>query len=135
MSAKGKLVNPNLIAHDFMALFDRTQTPECTEEREGYMWIQQIRGDQARCELVLNIRDHDLAGYKAKKEQIANAVEQIRESNPRARIDVEFADVYGNIADAITEDNRWAIDNLKEAVRGVGLEPRPAFDYEKESDQ
>lgn len=125
MSAKGRLVNPNLVAHDLIALFDRTQTPECTEEREGYIWIQQIRGDQARCELVLNIRDHDQTKYAAKKSQIEEAVKQIRIANPRARIEVEFSDVYGNIADAITSENRWVITDLEKAVRSVGLEPQP----------
>ena len=38
MNAKGRLVNPTLLAVDFVNLFDRKETPECTEGREGYIW-------------------------------------------------------------------------------------------------
>jgi hypothetical protein len=46
MSAKGVLVNPLLMATDFISHFDRQQTPECTEGREGYIWFNGIQAGQ-----------------------------------------------------------------------------------------
>ena len=42
MSAKGVLINPTLLAVDLVNMFDRTQTPECTEGTEGYIWVKSI---------------------------------------------------------------------------------------------
>jgi tripeptide aminopeptidase len=46
MSAKGVLVNPLLMAMDYINHFDRQQTPECTEGREGYIWFQGMQAGQ-----------------------------------------------------------------------------------------
>ena len=45
MSAKGVLINPTLLAVDLVNMFDRTQTPECTEGTEGYIWVKSILGN------------------------------------------------------------------------------------------
>ncbi len=42
MSSKGVLVNPLLVAHDFIGMFDRHQTPEWTADKEGYWWFTGI---------------------------------------------------------------------------------------------
>ena len=45
------------------------------------------------------------------------------ESNPRAKVTVEIADVYGNIEDAKTEENAVATDNIVKAMAELGIEP------------
>lgn len=44
MSSKGVLVNPLLMAMDYISHFDRQQTPEHTEGREGYVWFNGMPG-------------------------------------------------------------------------------------------
>ncbi|MBQ5521797.1 MAG: peptidase T, partial [Oscillospiraceae bacterium] len=70
MSSKNNTVNPILIAHDFMNLLDRGETPEHTEKTEGYIWVTGIEGNQLNAVLQLNIRDHDREKYLAKKEYL-----------------------------------------------------------------
>ncbi len=48
MSAKGVLVNPLLMATDYISHFDRKQTPECTEGREGTSGLTAFRPDKTR---------------------------------------------------------------------------------------
>ena len=40
MSSKGVLVNPILVVHDFINMLDRAETPECTENREGFVVLK-----------------------------------------------------------------------------------------------
>ena len=123
MSAKGVLVNPTLLAVDFVNLFDRRETPECTEGTEGYIWCQSIRSNPTTATVDLNIRDHDKARYEERKRLIAANIEKLRALEPRCRVTYTIEDTYGNIADAVTDENRQAIDNIYEAMRRLGIEP------------
>ncbi|QJC22726.1 peptidase T [Arcanobacterium buesumense] len=123
MSAKGVLVNPNLVAYDLISFFDRSQTPEHTEGREGYIWVQGIDGNQARTVVTLNIRDHDKAIYQARKDEITTAVRRLQDLHPRAKINCEITDVYGNIADSLSPDTQWVVDDMRAAIRATGCEP------------
>ena len=123
MSAKGVLVNPILIAIDMANEFDRKETPENTEKKEGYIWGQGIGGNQRNAYLKLNIRDHNKKLYEEKKHKIIEVVEKYKRLEPRAKIELTIEDVYGNIADSI-KDDRFAIDVIYEAMRNLNIEPK-----------
>ncbi len=89
MSAKGVLVNPILVALDLVACLDREQTPECTEGREGFVWVNHLTGTQAGAEIGIAIRDHDRAGYEARSRPSSTP------PRPRARCVRENAPVRG----------------------------------------
>lgn len=125
MSAKGVLVNPILVAHDLIAQFDRMQTPEHTEGREGFIWVSGIEGNQSSATVELTIRDHDLARFEGRKRTIEAAVDHVRRLHPRASIDCQVTDVYGNIADALTPETMFAVDCLMAALDELGIEARP----------
>lgn len=124
MSAKGVLVNPTLVAVDFINLFDRLQTPENTDGTDGYIWVQGMTSNQSAAEVRLNIRDHNKQRYEQRKQYIKDAVEFIRRRYPRAEIDYTLTDVYGNINDAITPENRQCIDLIYEAMKNLAIEPK-----------
>lgn len=123
MSAKGVLVNPILIAIDIANEFDRKQTPECTEKKEGYIWVQGISGNQRNASLKLNIRDHNKKLYEEKKAKIREAVEKYQKLEPRAKIELNIEDVYGNIADSVKED-KFPIDVIYEAMKNLNIEAK-----------
>ena len=123
MSAKGVLVNPTLLAVDFVNLFDRRETPECTEGTEGYIWCQTIHSNPTTATVELNIRDHDKTRYEERKRLITANVEKLRQMEPRCRVDCTMEDTYGNIADAVTDENRQAIDNIYEAMKRLNITP------------
>ena len=124
MSAKGVLVNPVLVATDLVSMFNRLETPENTEGTEGYIWIHGIEGNQSTASVTLNIRDHNLAGYRARKAYIEQAVELLKVRHPRATITLSMEDTYANIHDAVTSENRAAIDNLYAAFEELGITPK-----------
>lgn len=124
MSAKGVLVNPLLMATDFMSHFDRQQTPEHTAGREGYVWFNGIHGDQNSTRLQANIRDFDLQGFTRRKQQIGEVAEKIAAQYPTAKVEFTISDTYSNISNAIGEDRR-AIDLLFTAMESLGITPKP----------
>ena len=124
MSSKGVLVNPTLIATDFVQMMDRTATPECTEGTEGFIWVNSIVSSPARATVSIKIRDHNRAKYEEKKATIARAVEYLKTRYPRAVIELTMSDVNGNIEDALTDENRATIDMLYRALEIEGVEPK-----------
>ena len=124
MSSKGVLVNPTLIATDFVQMMDRGSTPECTEGTEGFIWVQAIKSNAAEATLDIKIRDHNKKMYEARKEFIRHAVEYVQAKNPKAGIELNITDVYGNIADALNDDNRKCVEYIFEAMKELDIEPK-----------
>ena len=124
MSAKGVLVNPTLVATDLVNSFDRMQTPEHTEGTEGYIWVTAINSNVSEARVNMAIRDHSKVLYEARKEQIKNAVEFLKLRHPKAVIELTMSDTYGNIADAIREDNKKCIDFIYQAMEELEITPK-----------
>ncbi|MBO9665797.1 MAG: peptidase T [Bdellovibrio sp.] len=123
MSAKGVLVNPILMAQDFMSHFDRTETPENTAGREGYIWFNGINATQQEAKLTASIRDFDLQSFGARKKKIESAAKAVAANYPTAQVSVKITDTYSNISSAIGEDRR-AIDLIFAGLKEIGVEPK-----------
>ncbi len=57
MSAKGTLVNPLLMAMDFISHFDARTRLECTEGRDGFLWFKDLIANDSEAILTALIRD------------------------------------------------------------------------------
>jgi len=123
MSAKDVLVNPIRVATDFMARFDRHDTPEHTDGLEGYFWFQDMRADQNTATLDMVIRDFDLENFLRRKQRIEQEIETLRVQYPRAQINLTLTDTYANIANAIGND-RLPIDLVFQAMEMAGVTPK-----------
>lgn len=124
MSAKGVLVNPLLMAADFISHFDRKETPEHTAGREGYVWFNGIEAGQSQALLQASIRDFDSARFAQRKQLIGEVAEKIAAQYPTASVTWHIEDIYSNISNAIGEDRR-AIDLLFTAMEALGITPKP----------
>ncbi|WP_413295368.1 peptidase T [Bdellovibrio sp. HCB185ZH] len=123
MSAKGVLVNPILMAQDFISLFDRTETPENTAGREGYIWFNGMSATQQEAKLTASIRDFDLKSFAERKKKIEVAAQTISAKYPTAKLSAKITDTYSNISSAIREDRR-AIDLIFAGLEKIGVEPK-----------
>lgn len=124
MSSKNVLVNPVMVVHDFLNMLDRGTMPEFTEGREGFILPKSLTASPSQAKLLINIRDHSKAGYEAKKALLKQAVEFLKVRHPRAVISYTQEDVYSNIADAVTPENRSCIDLLYKALEEVGVKAK-----------
>ena len=120
MSAKNVLVNPIRVAHDFIGCFDHFDTPEHTEQREGYFHFASLTANPNSASIVMNIRDFDKKSYEARKSYIGEAVMLIQARHPKAEIEYKITDVYSNIIDSLGED-RTAVDTILQALDKLGI--------------
>lgn len=121
MSAKNVLLNPIRIAHDFIGCFDRFDTPEHTEQREGYFYVTDLVANPDNAKIKMAIRDFDRHSFAERKRFIEQSVELIRARYPRAKIEFKIEDVYSNISDSLGED-RTAIDLIFDALKIQNIE-------------
>ena len=124
MSAKGNLVNPIMIAHDFISMLDRAKMPENTEKREGYVWITDINSDVLKLSLDFNIRNHNKEKFEASKAYLYKITEILRERYKKAEIEIEIEDVYANIKDSMNDENKIAVESLREIFEKLEIEPK-----------
>ena len=124
MSAKGVLVNPIMIAHDFISMLDRAKMPENTQNREGYIWITDIKSDVINCRIDFNIRNHDKEKFENSKKYLFAAIELLRKRYDKAEIEIEIEDTYANILDSVDESNKVAIDNLKDIYKKLEIDAK-----------
>ena len=124
MSSKGNLVNPIMIAHDFIAMLDRAKMPENTENREGYIWVTDINSDVLNLSLEFNIRNHNKEKFEASKAYLYKITEILKERYKKAQIEIEICDVYANIADSMDEENKIAVERLREIFRRLEIEAK-----------
>ena len=123
IAAKGVLVNPILVAADLIARFDPVDTPEHTEGREGYCWVNAMSANQAQATLKVSLRDFDDAGFARRKEELVAAVAATRAAFPRAVINCRVEDVYANIASSLGNDRR-SVALLEAGFDALGIPPQ-----------
>ncbi|WP_312836864.1 peptidase T [Pantoea sp.] len=123
MSGKGVLVNPLLMAHDFISEFDRLETPEHTEGREGYIWFNDMQANASEARLKASIRDFDLNAFAARKQKLQAVAQQIAARYPTGSVDLTISDTYSNISNAIGDDRR-AVDLIFEALKALEIDPK-----------
>lgn len=124
MSAKGVMVNPLLMATDYIAAFDRNETPEHTELREGYQWFATLRATPLQADLGAMIREHDQERFEKRKKEMRRVADVIQARYPTAKVEVKIDDVYANIANSLHSGNRTAIDLLMAAVAKAGVKAK-----------
>ena len=124
MSAKGVLVNPIMIAHDFISMLDRAKMPENSENREGYVWITDIKSDVLNCRIDFNIRNHDKEKFEESKAYLIDAIEILKKRYKLAEIEIDIEDTYANILDSVDENNKVAIEKLKAIYQKLDIEAK-----------
>ena len=122
MNSKNNLINPIMIANDFINLLDKKATPENTEGREGYIWVTDINSTPLKCQIDLNIRDHNKNLFEDKKDFIKKSIDLLRDKYPKARINLSMLDIYANIKYSINKDNISCINKLKEAFKRENID-------------
>lgn len=123
MAAKGVMVNPLLMACDYIAQFDRAETPERTEERQGYFWFSEIVAGPSEARLRVMIRDFDKRSFAARKQRLQQVAEIIGRRYPTGRVACSISDTYGNILDSLGEDHR-SVDLLFGALAALQIQPK-----------
>jgi tripeptide aminopeptidase len=122
--AKGELVNAIKLAAEVVERLPKDRlSPETTSGREGYVHPVVISGDAAEVELRFIVRDFDDDELDRNVAFLTTLAEEVAATDPRAAIDVESRIQYRNMR-ATLERYPEIVENLEEAVRRIGFEPR-----------
>ncbi len=120
--AKDKMINSMYIAQDFINSLPRLETPEHTEDRQGFFHLTDINGDVEETILKYIIRDHDKGHFEARKEMIDNLAQEINSQHEREAISIEIKDQYFNMREKV-EPVMHIVDIAEEAMKQLNIIP------------
>ena len=122
--AKGELVNAIKLAAALVERLPKNAlSPETTDGHEGYVHPTLIQGDAAELELRFIVRDFDNDLLDQHVEYLRTLAAEVAATDPRCSIEVESRIQYRNMR-AVLEQHPAIVENLEQAVRRVGLEPK-----------
>ena len=120
--AKGKMINSMYIATEFINSLPRMETPEHTDEYQGFFHLHNIKGDVDETELNYIIRDHDKGHFEARKAVMQNLTDELNSQYGRDAISIDIKDQYFNMKEKV-EPVMHIVDIAEEAMKELGIEP------------
>jgi tripeptide aminopeptidase len=122
--AKGKLVNSVKLASEFLEKFPKnSDSPETTENTEGYVHPNAIQGRVEETLVKMIIRDFELDGLKKREESLRALAEGTVRNHPRSGFGFEVKESYRNMK-FVLDKYPEAVDKAMKAVRMSGLQPK-----------
>lgn len=120
--AKHKMINSIRIANQFSIMLPRWETPEHTEEYEGFYHLVGFEGTVEETTLTYIIRDHDMDRFGRRKKELEHLVRKINHEFPGCA-SIEIKDQYYNMREKI-EPVMYIIDIAKQAMLNSDITPK-----------
>ena len=120
--AKHKMLNSMRVAHQFASMLPRHETPEHTENYEGFYHLVGMEGTVEKSSLSYIIRDHDRDRFDRRKKEIAHLVNKINSEFGEGTATLELRDQYYNMREKV-EPVMHIVDLAFEAMEAVGVKP------------
>ena len=120
--AKGKMVNSMYIATDYINSLPRLETPEHTQDRQGFFHLYSVKGEVDSTELQYIIRDHDKEHFEARKEMMLKLADELNSQLGEPRVSVEIKDQYFNMREKI-EPVMHIVAIAEKAMEQAGIKP------------
>ncbi|SCX89369.1 tripeptide aminopeptidase [Nonlabens sp. Hel1_33_55] len=120
--AKGKMINSMYIATEFIDSLPRMETPEHTEDYQGFFHLHNMKGAVEKTELQYIIRDHDKAHFEARKNVMHKLVDDMNAQYEREAVSIEIKDQYFNMREKV-EPVMHIVDVAEQAMKDLDIEP------------
>lgn len=117
-----KMRNSMRIAQEFIGMLPRWETPEHTQDYEGFYHLTSVEGSVEKTTLSYIIRDHDRDRFERRKKEIKHLVNKINSEFGEDTATIEIKDQYYNMREKI-EPVMHVIDLAFEAMKQVGVTP------------
>lgn len=122
-SAKGKMINSILLAHEFLSLLPSHETPADTEGYEGFYHLHRSQGEIENTILHFILRDFKNEGLENRKNTMRNAAKMLQKKYGQDSVKIEITDQYQNMREKI-EPIMQIVDIAKQAMEAVGVKPK-----------
>ena len=117
-----KMVNSMRIAQEFVGMLPRWETPEHTQDYEGFYHLLNVDGSVEKSTLSYIIRDHDRDRFERRKKEMQHLVNKINAEFGEGTSTLEIRDQYYNMREKI-EPVMHVVDLAFEAMEAVGVKP------------
>ena len=121
-SAYHKMQNSMRIAYQLAVMLPRWETPEHTQNYEGFYHLTGMSGTVEETTLSYIIRDHDRARFESRKREMEHLVRKVNREYGDGTAEIELRDQYYNMREKI-EPVMHVVDLAKEAMKAVGVTP------------
>ena len=121
-SAKDKMVNAQTLAIRFQEQMPKNEVPERTEGYEGFIHLNNFKGDVEGAVLSYIIRDFDKDSFEAKKQLMRDAAAELQEQYGTGAVQLELEDQYYNMREKI-EPVMEIVDAAETAMKTLGIKP------------
>ena len=122
-SAKGKMINSILVAHEFLELLPLDEVPEKTENYEGFSFLLDINGEVEKTEMSFIIRDFFEDEFNRRKKEFIKAAETLNKKYGKEIVKVEIKDQYRNMKEKI-DPVMFVVDIAKKAMEMADVTPK-----------
>lgn len=122
--AKGRLVNALYLAARIIDLLPKNHlSPESTEGRQGFIFMESLSGNAAEATLNINLRDFELEGLQKQADFLNETCALVAKTEPRARITCTIRPEYRNMRYRLETDRR-PVEIAQKACADEGLPPK-----------
>jgi len=121
--AKGKMVNANALAAEFVKMLPEDETPEATEGYQGFYHLLSITSNIELAKLSYIIRDHDRDRFEDRKRFVQKCVEQMNQKYGEGTVECIVSDQYYNMKEKI-DPQMHVIDLVLKAMQDCGVAPK-----------
>jgi tripeptide aminopeptidase len=122
-SAKNKMKNSMLIAMELNGMLPAYETPEHTENYEGFYHLSELSGSVESTTMSYIIRDHDKALFERKKELMIKIVDHLNLKYGPRTVKIIMVDQYYNMKEKI-EPVFHVVELAMNAMRSAGIAPK-----------
>ena len=122
-TAKDIMVNAADVAGEFLAMLPRFEKPRYTAWREGFFHVIAVNADVEHAKVVLIIRDHDRTQFEHREAYLQKCADALKAEYGEDRVSLSIEQSYRNMKEYV-DRCPFLIENLTEAIRMAGLEPK-----------
>ena len=121
-SAKGKMINANMVAMEINSMLPAGEVPEKTEKYEGFFHLTEMSGTVEKAKLNYIVRDHDADFLEQRKNTLRLIEKLINEKYGAGTMTLTLTDQYRNMA-GLVKARPEIMERAEEAIRKAGIEP------------
>ncbi len=121
-SAKGVMVNANLVLMELQSMLPVFENPMYTEGYEGFFHLESMHGECDCATANYIIRDHDREKFQRKKQLFADVVDFLNKKYGEGTVTAEITDSYYNMKEKILP-HIHLVENACRAMEKAGVTP------------
>jgi len=121
-SAKNKMINASLVAHEIVSMLPAGDVPERTEGYEGFYHLCGVSGSVEKAELDYIVRDHDADMMRCRIAALRHIEKLLNEKYGKGTVRLTVKEQYRNMRE-IVEEHMYIVDTARDVISSLGITP------------